>query len=108
MELALESQFGGMDVLPCADADRFRLEVLQEFEHVEVEAGPDRFAVLLAADDFLDGGVGPDFPEVVAPAGPGVAEADPQGGRVALPACGDLCLEFVEPLLGHGRSRLSY
>src|SRR5262249_30084282 len=75
-ELALEGQFGGMDVLSGADADRFRLEVLQELQHVEVEAAPDGFAILFATDDFLNGGIGPDFPEVIGLIGLDVAKAD--------------------------------
>src|SRR5262245_49355712 len=94
-----------MKLLACVDAHRIRLGVVQELQHVEVEAGPDCFAVLLAADDFLDGGVGPDFPEVVALVGLEVAEADLQGGRVPLPTVGDLFLKFIEPFLGHGSLR---
>src|SRR5262249_24933497 len=57
-EPALEGQFGGLSRLARADAHRLRLEAVQEPQHVEVEAGPDGFAVLLAADDLLNGGVG--------------------------------------------------
>src|SRR5262249_16325779 len=85
-ELALERQFGGMNVLAGADAHSLRLEVLQELQHVEVETGPDGFTVLLAAHDFLNGGVGPDFPEVVSWVGLEVAEPDLQGEGVPLPA----------------------
>ena len=103
-EPALEGQFGGVRRLACADAHGVRLEVVQELQHVEVEAGPDGFAVLLAADDFLNGGVGPDFLEVVGLVGLDVAEPDLQGGRVPLPTVGDLFLKFIEPFLGHGCS----
>lgn len=90
-----------MGVLTGTDVERIRLEVLQEFQHVEVEAGPDGFAVLLDADDFLHGGIGPDFPEVVALVGLGVPKADIRGGRMLFPAVDDFFLNFVEPFLGH-------
>src|SRR5947207_560368 len=34
-ERALEGQFGGVKRLACAEAQRIRLEIVQEFQHVE-------------------------------------------------------------------------
>jgi hypothetical protein len=76
MKPALEGQCGGMNVLTGAEAHRFRLEVVQKSQHVKVEAGPVRFAVLFASHDFLNGRVGPDFPEIVARFGLGEAESE--------------------------------
>jgi hypothetical protein len=88
-----------------ADGSRFRLEVGQELQNVKVEAGPDRFAVLFAADDLLNGGIGPNLPKLIVLVGLGIAEANLHGGRMPFPALGDLILKCLKPFFGHGFTR---
>src|SRR5262249_30648613 len=59
-EFALKGQFGWMSELTSAEADGFRLEFTQELQRIKVESGPDGFAVILAAHNFLQSRISPD------------------------------------------------
>lgn len=93
-------------MLTGAYAHRRRLEVLQEIQNVEIEAGPNAFTVFFAADDFLYGGMGPDFSEVITLSGLGITKPDVHGGGMPFPAVGDLRLQLNEPLPGNEISLL--
>ena len=103
--LPFKRQFRGMDRAASADRDCFRLKVSQELKDIEVETRPDRFAILLAANDFLNYGKGPNLPKIVTSVGLDTLEADLQRGRMPLPALDDLFLNCFKPVFGHDSLR---
>ena len=104
-KLSLKCQFRGMVGLTSADNHRTRLKVGQELKNIEVEAGPDRFAVVLATNDLLHCGKGPNLPSIAAGLGLGRLKADLQRGRMPLPTIDDFFLKCFKPFLGHDSLR---
>ena len=58
------------------DGNLHRLEVGQKLQNIEIETGPDRFAVLFAADDFLNRRIGPNLPKRIVLVRLGITKAD--------------------------------
>src|SRR5262249_9786153 len=91
-ELAFKSHFRGMGKLTGAEAHGFRLEFIQELQHIEVETGPNRLAIILAANNLLHRGISPYFPEVIIEVGLNVPEFNLRRRGMPLPAARDLVL----------------
>src|SRR5262245_51018936 len=89
-ELALKGHFRGMGKLTGAEDHGFRLEFTQELQHIEVETGPNRLAIILAADNLLHSGISPYFPEVIVRVGLNVPEFNLRRRGMPLPAARDL------------------
>jgi hypothetical protein len=83
-----------MSVHPGADADVLRLQYFQELREMEVETAPDRFAIILTTDDFLDRRVSPDLPAVAFVFWFPILKTDVQAQGVTFPAIANGCQEI--------------
>src|SRR5262249_24872975 len=100
-KLAFERKLGRVVFCRRTDANVLGVELFQKPGNIEMESAPAGFAIVLATEDFLHGGVDPDLPAIALVRWCAATQADLQSQGLPLPAFAYGSYQLLQPAACH-------